>query len=610
MSDNPKTIPPETQPSFLNLMIRLWRHLTKRRQRQIGLLLGLMLASAFSEIVSLGAALPFIGVLTAPDKVFYRPVVRELVAKVGLTSPNQIVLPLVLLFVLAALVSGTLRLLLLWASTRLSHAIGADLCFEAYKRTLYQPYKIHIARNSGEVISGIISKAGIAMEVLHSLLISISSSLLLVILLLTLVAIDPMVVLGAAGVFGLSYGVITWSYRRRLKINSQRIARESTQEVKLLQEGLGGIRDVLLNGTQPILCDIYRKTDIALRRARASNAIISQSPRFIMEVIGMVLIAGLAYGLSYQTGGIGSALPILGVLAMGAQRIIPALQQIYFNWAIVVGNQAPLADAIKLLDQPLPSEPLEIELAALNFSHAIRFEGVRFRYLVDGSWVLDGLYFTISKGTRVGFVGATGSGKSTTLDLLMGLLEPTEGQILVDGIPISGKRLRSWQRSIAHVPQSIFLADITIAENIAFGFPRKAIDMERVHEAAKQAQIAKFIESLRKGYDEFVGERGIRLSGGQRQRIGIARALYKQASVLVFDEATSSLDNATEQAVMESIESLNRDLTILIIAHRLTTVQRCDQIIELAYGKVLAQGSYEELLERSTSFQTMAHAIM
>jgi ATP-binding cassette, subfamily B, bacterial PglK len=209
----------------------------------------------------------------------------------------------------------------------------------------------------------------------------------------------------------------------------------------------------------------------------------------------------------------------------------------------------------------------------------------------------------------VGFVGSTGSGKSTTLDLLMGLLEPTADQILVEGQSILGERRRSWQRAIAHVPQSIFLADITIAENIALGVPRDEIDMNLVREAAKQAQIDKFIDSRGKAYDELVGERGIRLSGGQRQRIGIARALYKQASVLIFDEATSSLDNATEKAVMESIEGVNRDLTILIIAHRLTTVQRCDQIIELGHGKIVAQGSYEQLLEESQSFRCMALSV-
>lgn len=607
MPDRQKTI--SAEPSLSILVIRLWRHLTKKRKRQMGFTLLLMVISAFSELISLGAVIPFIGVLTAPDKVFNRPVVRELAKSLGITSPTQLVLPLVLVFILAALASGTLRLLLLWASTRLSHAIGADLSFEAYKRTLYQPYKIHVSRNSSEVISGIISKIGITMEVLNSLLISISSLLLLVILLLTLVAIYPVVVLVAANVFGLSYGLTTWTFRRKLKINSRQIARESTQEVKALQEGLGGIRDVLLNGLQPMLCDIYRKADISLRRALASNVVISQSPRFVMEIIGMVLIAGLAYGLSYQNGGIESALPVLGVLAMGAQRIIPALQQIYFNWVLIAGNQASLRDAVDLLNQPLPSEAVGIETAPLHFRHTIRLEEVRFRYLDDGPWVLDCVDLIITKGARVAFVGATGSGKSTTLDVLMGLLEPCEGQIVVDGQPIKGKLLRSWQKTIAHVPQSIFLTDATLAENIAFGIPKKDIDMELVREAARQAQIDRFVDSQRKGYDALIGERGIRLSGGQRQRIGIARALYKRASVLVFDEATSSLDNVTEQAVMESVKALGRELTIVIIAHRLTTVHGCDMIFEMAKGKIVAQGSYEQLLERSLTFRNMALAV-
>jgi ATP-binding cassette subfamily B protein len=223
--------------------------------------------------------------------------------------------------------------------------------------------------------------------------------------------------------------------------------------------------------------------------------------------------------------------------------------------------------------------------------------------------VLNDLSFTIRKGTRVGFVGSTGSGKSTALDLLMGLLMPTEGELLVDNEPVTGSRVRAWQRSIAHVPQSIYLADTTLAENIAFGVPREAIDLERVRRAARQAQIAEFIESRLEGYDVSVGERGIRLSGGQRQRIGIARALYKQASVLVFDEATSALDNATEQSVMDAIDGLDRDLTIVLIAHRLTTVRRCDTIIELQNGRLVAQGTYEQLLECSPSFRSMVRVV-
>ena len=601
-----KTIP---VGNLKNLLIRLWHHISLRRQRQFILLTCLMLVSAIAEVVSLGAVLPFLGILVAPDRLFSRTEVSYLAQAWGITSADQLVLPLTFAFAAAALFAGALRILLLWVSTRLACASGADLSMEVYRRTLYQPYSVHVARNSSTVLSGIGKVNGVVFSVLLPLLSLVSSTVLLVAIMLALLSIDPMVASVTAFGFGASYALITWMSRRRLHRNSQSISHEQTQVVKALQEGLGGIRDVLLDSTQAVYCDIYRKADHPMRRAQGSNVFIGGSPRYAMEALGMVLIAALAYVLSQQVGGIATALPVLGTLALGAQRLLPALQQIYGAWASIAGCHALLADAIELLDQPLPAELPQPVPAPLPFHDAISFDALRFRYTSEGPWVLDGLNLTIPKGARIGIVGSTGSGKSTTLDLLMGLLIPTEGELLVDGQPISGNRLRAWQRSIAHVPQSIYLADTTLAENIAFGVPIEAIDLGRVQQAARQAQIADFIERSPQGYQAYVGERGIRLSGGQRQRIGIARALYKQASVLVFDEATSALDNATEQSVMEAIEGLNRDLTILLIAHRLTTVRRCDIILELEQGRVVAQGTYEQLLELSPSFRRMASSL-
>ncbi len=598
------TIPPT---ALSNLLMGLWHHLTFHRQRQFGLLMGLMLVSAFAEVVSLGAVLPFLGILVAPDRVFGHPIAEDIAHAWGITLADQLVLPLTVAFAAAALMAGAIRILLLWGINRLAFATGADLGIEVYRRTLYQPYWVHVARNSSEVISGITNKVnGVVFGVLLPLLTLVSSTVLLVAIMLALIAIDPMVASVAAVGFGASYALITWLSRQRLHRNSQRIAHEQTHVIKALQEGLGGIRDVLLDGTQPVYCDIYRQADHPLRRAQGNNAFVGQSPRYIMEALGMVLIAALAYALSRQAGGIATALPVLGALALGAQRLLPVLQQIYSAWASIAGSHASLADTIELLDQPLPAEVMQPAPTPLHFHDAIRFDVVRFRYTANGPWVLDSLNLSIPKGARVGFVGSTGSGKSTTLDLLMGLLIPTEGEILVDDQPINGNRLRAWQRTIAHVPQSIYLADTTLAENIAFGVPRNTIDLDRVQQAARQAQIADFIESGPEGYQAYVGERGIRLSGGQRQRIGIARALYKQASVLVFDEATSALDNATEQTVMDAIEGLSSDLTILMIAHRLTTVRHCDFLVELDRGRVIAKGTYEELLQSSASFRRMA----
>ncbi len=580
-----------TSTAIPTLLARFWHHLSPRRQHQFGLLLGLMLISAFAEVVSLGAVLPFIGILTAPDRVLNHPIVVDMAKAWGIISADQLVLPLTVAFVAAVVFAAAIRMLLLWVSTRLIFASGADISIEVYRRTLYQPYRVHVARNSSEVISGITNKANSAVfGVLLPLLTLVSSILLLVTVMSALIAIDSMVAGVAAIGFGTSYGLITWMTRRRLRRNSRRVAGEQTQVIKALQEGLGGIRDVLLDGTQPIYCEIYSRADYPLRRAQGNNSFIAGSPRFAMEALGMSLIVALAYGLSKQDGGIATALPVLAALALGAQRLLPALQMGYSAWATIVGNHAALADTMDLLDQPLPAELLQPTPAPLPFQDAIRLNAVRFRYTSERPWVLDGVNLSIPKGTRVGFVGSTGCGKSTLLDLLMGLLTPTEGEILVDGQSISGNRLRAWQRSIAHVPQSIFLADTTLAENIAFGVPRDGIDLQRVKQAAHQAQIADFIESRSEGYAAFVGERGIRLSGGQRQRIGIARALYKQASVLVFDEATSALDDATEQSVMDAIEGLSRDLTILIVAHRLSTVECCDRLYRLEEGRVVAEG--------------------
>jgi ATP-binding cassette subfamily B protein len=402
-----------------------------------------------------------------------------------------------------------------------------------------------------------------------------------------LVLVDPLVTLTAGGGLGVAYGILTLANHKKLAACSHVISRENNQIMKSLQEGFGGIRDILLDGTQWLYEKLYQKADTAFRRAYANSTILAYSPRYIMETVGMVIFALLGLAMSQRSGGLAMALPTLGALAMGVQRLLPALQQAYQAWSTILAYQQSNQEVVELLGQPLPTWANLPQPAPLLFRQEIRFEDVKFCFSEDGLWVLDGLSLIISKGSRVGFIGKTGSGKSTCLDLLMGLLEPTEGRILIDGVPLTHKNLRAWQRNIAHVPQIIYLSDGTLAENIAFGIPSEKIEMNRVREAASQAQIAEFIDSSPKGYQTLIGERGIRLSGGQRQRIGIARALYKEAEILVFDEATSALDRETEEAVMQSIGSLSADLTILIVAHRTSTLKNCTQIIHLGKNQGL-----------------------
>jgi ABC-type multidrug transport system fused ATPase/permease subunit len=591
------------------LLMRLWRQLSGRRRKQFVSIMGLIVISGLAEVLSLCVVLPFLAVLTAPERVLRNPLAQRFMQMGGVSSLKQLLIVLALSFAFSALAAGALRMLVLWVMIRIAYVTGSDFSCEVYRRTLYQPYQIHIMRNSSELISGITGKVTDTIVIVNQLMTLLNSLVLLPLIAIALFVIDARVAGLAMAGFGGGYILITWMTRKRLRANSQRIDVEHTQVVKALQEGLGGIRDVLLDGTQSVYCDTYSKADHALRRANGDNFFIGFSPRFAMEALGMVLIAGLALAISNMSGGMETTLPVLGTLALGAQRLLPVLQQGYSSWATIAGTQMSLATTLDFLEQPFPANALTPAPDPLPFKDKIQFNGVRFKYTENGPWVLDDFNLTIRKSQRIGFVGSTGSGKSTALDLMMGLLVPVEGEVLVDGDPVIGGRVRAWQRSIAHVPQSIFLADASLSENIAFGVPRSAIDMARVRQAARQAQIADFIEGRPDGYDAWVGERGIRLSGGQRQRIGIARALYKRATVLIFDEATSALDNATEESVMDAIDGLDRDLTIALIAHRLTTLRRCDVIVELGQGRVVAQGTYDQLFDSSASFRHMVRTV-
>jgi len=585
------------------MLKKLWQYLSQRRKKQFGLLLALMILASFTEMISVGAVLPFLGVLTAPEEVFHHPFMQatingleQMFGIATITEPDQLILPLTIAFIAAALLAGAIRLTLLYVMTRYSYATGADLSINIYRRTLYQPYSMHVARNSSEVINGIITKTNTVINsVLNPLLTLISSTILLIGIITVLFTINVKVALTASIGFSLLYlGVIRFT-RTQLKENSQIIAEQSTKMVKSLQEGLGGVRDVLIDGSQQFYCDLYRKADLPLRRATGNNVFISGSPRYVMEAIGMSLIAGLAYVMTQQKGGMSTAIPVLGVLALGAQRLLPALQQAYGAYSNIKGAKSSFNDVLELLDQPIPNHADQPLPTPLEFEEHIRINNLNFRYTEDTPWVIKNISMKLTKGSRIGFVGVTGSGKSTLLDIIMGLLQPTGGEITIDGQLITNENRRAWQAHVAHVPQNIYLSDSTIEENIAFGVSKEKIDHKQVEKAAKQAQIAELIDGWQEGYQTFVGERGIRLSGGQRQRIGIARALYKKANVLIFDEATSALDNETEQAVMEAIEGLGRDLTILIIAHRLTTLKGCEKIVKLDKNAAHI-GSYQEII--------------
>lgn len=580
-----------SEPSLNSLASRLWVRTESKRRRQFGLLLLLMVFTSFAEALSISAVLPFLSALTQPSVIFDRPVGQAIAGALGLTRAEQIVLPLTIAFCIATILAGAARVLMLWSSTRVALGFGSDLSNTIYSKTLHQPYAKHIARNSSAVISVIWNKVSevIAYVLLPSMTV-ISSIIIITVICAVLFAAVPKVALLAFGCLGSAYVVFVKLVRKRLARNSRHIANESTNMVKTLQEGLGGIRDVIIDGSQHTFEAEYRKINHELRKAQGQNQIMGQTPRYVVEALGMLMIAILAYWMSGESSNVATTIPTLAAMALGLQRLLPAAQQLYAGWSSMHGAKASLRDVLELLEEPSNDHLAQASTdKPLPFKRDIALSNVWFRYDESSPWILKGLNLTIPKGSRVGFIGPTGCGKSTLLDIVMGLLAPSTGELQVDGKRVGPLEARAWQNHIAHVPQAVFLADSTIAENIAFGVADGEIDQVRVEQVARQAQLADIIEGWPRGYATRVGERGVQLSGGQRQRIGIARALYKRADVIVFDEATSALDTETEQAVMRAIDGLGRDITILTIAHRINTLRGCTEIVELGGGAIVAK---------------------
>lgn len=565
---------------------RLFAHISRRRRIQGGLLLGLLLVGALAELMTIGAVLPFLTVMVNPDRASNMPVLSAFFQGAGWSS-HDLMVPITLLFIIMAALSSAIRILLSWASQKYLYRLGHDISVGVFRNFLYQSYFYHTSRNSSEILSQI-SKINIIILSMINATIQIITSLILILFVFSaLLFINTIIALTLMVGFGGIYIVLSLVTRKVLQSGGKTISETLTQRIKITQEGIGGIRDVIINRSQDIYIDTFTKLDLRERDAYAQNGFIGAAPRIIIEGVGMILIALVALFLSQGSGGWETALPVLGALALGAARLLPLLQLVYFSWSQINGHRGALNEVLEFLDLPLPKAAQGgVVTSPLPFNTAITFNGVSFRYRLDRPNVLNVINLTLPRGARIGIIGQTGSGKSTFVDLLMGLLPPSSGAIRIDGEALTVENTTQWQQRVAHVPQAIYLADASIAENIAFGLNSMQIDRERLVRAARQAAIADFVESLPEGYDTFVGERGTRLSGGQRQRIGIARALYREADVLVLDEATSALDTETETAVMDAVSLLGRNLTIFIIAHRLSTLKDCDLLIRLNAGHV------------------------
>ena len=590
------------EPTIRQSLGWIWHNVFSARRRVQSYFVALfMLFGGLAELVTIGAVIPLLAVFASPTGLSSDTRLGQLLAQVGLQPGSYSLATTGAVFCAVAVGAAFVRIALTWLSQKYVFRIGHDIGVALYERMLHQPYSFHIKVNSSRIISNVENIQRLLRQTFMPLMQALTGLTIGLFIIAGLILISPAASAVALLGFGTIYLLISLLVRPRLRKNSVIIAETNRSRVQAVQEGLGGIRDVLLDNAQEVYLRKFAKVDNALRNTQAANALYTATPKFIAEAAGMVLLVLLVAIASTESGGISHSLPIVGALALGAQRLLPLLQQLYNGWANLVGNRAMLFNVVDLLKRPMPSRFAGRQTEVPPLRSVLQLHDLSFQYAPDLPLALDSANIIIPKGACVGIVGPSGSGKTTLMDLVMGLLQPTGGSILVDGIPLDESNILSWQKQIAHVPQHIFLLDGPIIENVAFGCPPSQVDRERVREACRLAQLDEFVMALPAGYDSCVGERGVRLSGGQRQRIGIARALYREASILVLDEATSALDDSTEASVIEAVEGLGNAYTILMIAHRVTTLRSCDTIYRLSQGRMVEAGTYAEVLGENTA---------
>ncbi len=595
----------------MEIINKLLDLLTPAERKRAGVLMAMMLVMALLDMLGVASILPFIAVLANPALVETNPILSwayELSANVGVASVEQFLFLLGFLVFVLLVFSLTFKALTTYAQTRFAlmreYSIGKRLV-EGY---LHQPYSWFLNRHSADLGKNILSEvSGVIYGGMIPLMTLMAQLAVTIALLGLLLLVDPWLAVSVGLVLGIAYGGILALMSGWLNTLGEARIQANQERYTVVSEAFGAAKEVKAGGLERIFIERFAKPAETYAKGQATAQVIAQVPRFALEAIafgGMLLV--ILY-LMAQSGSFAAALPIIALYAFAGYRLMPALQQIY-GAVTQLKFAGPALNALHADLMGLkPVEPYAMVSEPLPLNKCIELNNIVYQYPNANAPALNGINLSIPARSTVGLVGSTGSGKTTTVDLILGLLGPQEGTLCIDGQVVNASNRRQWQKSIGYVPQHIYLADDTVSANIAFGLAPEMVDQQAVERAAKIANLHDFVvQNMPQGYSTMVGERGVRLSGGQRQRIGIARALYHNPSVLVLDEATSALDNLTEQAVMEAVHNLSHSITIILIAHRLTTVRECDQIFLLEKGIVKSNGTFNQLVEQSDQFRAMA----
>ena len=595
---------------MIDVFRKVFLLLTERERKRFWLLTLVLICVALVEVAGVSSVLLLLQVLADPGVVDQNSTLSAIHAWFGFEGDFQFQLTLAL--IVTGIVVGGLMIKAAGTYAILTYSFrrGAAISRRLLGAYLSQPYAWFLDRNSAEIGQNVLTEVdGLVSRVLTPLLRLTANTFLVIGTMSFLLVVDPAVTLLSGTVLGGSYALIYLRLRGKLHRSGEEMLAALAQRFRIAQEATGGIKDVKLMGLENSYTTQFEKAANSCARALMRVGIMSELPRFLLESITFGSLLGLVLVLLVRNDGdIAGIVPTLGIFAFSVMRLLPALQQIYHGLATIRGGKAVLDTIVAdYVAAPRFDRQAGSDAPALKLDQGLALSKVSFRYAKAERTALDRLDMNIPARTTVGLVGGTGAGKTTLVDLILGLLSPDSGEIRADGIKLTDENMVLWQKSIGYVPQSIYLTDDTIAANIAFGVPKDQIDMASVEHAARAAALHDFvIAELPQGYATMVGERGVRLSGGQRQRIGIARALYRKPSLLIMDEATSALDNITERVVMEAVQNIRADTTIILIAHRLTTVKDCDQIFLMEKGRIAAQGTYYELVSGNETFRNMA----